>query len=132
VPRRVTGRCRASETTVAAATAAREKGTVGFQRAPASISTAEPRARSRAAQCGVASNSSAALAATTATWSPRGVGTPSADGTCCSAITHAMPMVKPAITGAGTYAIAAPARANARTSSITPAIRPTVRTPFAP
>lgn len=43
-----------------------------------------------------------------------------------------MPTVNPAITGAGTYAIAAPVRANASASSITPAISPTVSTPSAP
>ena len=56
----------------------------------------------RAGQFGCRANSTSARQATDQTFSPSGIGTPSALGTCCRTITAAMPRVKPSTTGAGT------------------------------
>jgi hypothetical protein len=95
------GRSATRAMTVAAATLTREKGTAGRHRAPRSMTAATPRAVRTGAGCGSPAKRRAASAATahTFSWSP--AGTPSAAGTCCSAITTAMPAVKPSITGTG-------------------------------
>ena len=58
--------------------------------------------------------------------------TPSAVGSCCRAMTTAIPAVNPSITGIGSSRTSPPTRANASTTRITPASSPTVRTPLAP
>ena len=86
---------------VAAATPTRENGTAGRHRPPSSISAATPSATTIAAGRGCAANRATASAATAHTFSPCAPVTPSAAGTCCSAMTTAMPAVKPSITGVG-------------------------------
>jgi hypothetical protein len=88
---------------VAAATPMRENGTPGRRRAPRSIKAATPRATATAAGCGWRAKRVTASAATAHTLSPCAPETPRAAGTCCRAMTTAMPAVKPSITGVGRY-----------------------------
>ncbi|MCR3750310.1 hypothetical protein LX88_004297 [Lentzea californiensis] len=100
VPIRGTGRDRVSATTVPAATASSENGIAGLQRAPTSMMRTTPPARATAGRAGPEPNARTAF---TTTLCPAGVGTPSAAGICCNAMTAAIPRVKPSTTGAGTY-----------------------------
>ena len=88
------------DTTVAPTTASRATGTAGRSREPSRISTATPALRARAARSGAENQSTTAATAETTTCSCWPV-VPSAAGTCCRAISAAMPSVNPSMTGSG-------------------------------
>jgi hypothetical protein len=90
-----------ADTPVAAATANNEYGAVGCQRAPTSMIAATVTATSSGNGCGLPANRRAASAAIAQTLSPCAPVTPRAAGTCCRAMTTAIPAVNPSTTGNG-------------------------------
>ena len=75
-------------------------GTAGRMRTKANITAATSNVTVTAAHCGFDSHVRTASSATKNTRSPSAE-TPSAAGTCCSAMMTAMPMVNPSMTGRG-------------------------------
>ena len=77
-------------------------------------------------------HSPTARTATTAVFSPSGLGTPSAAGTCWRKMITAMPTVNPSTTGHGTKARKRPSRGRRPRRSGRPAMSPTTSTASAP
>ena len=90
------------------------------------------RASATAGQLGMVTKPATAAAAVAQTCSCCPPSTPSAAGSCCRAMTTAIPAVNPSITGIGSSRTSPPTRANASTTRIAPASSPTVRTPLRP
>ncbi len=88
-------------TTVARPTARSENGTPGLMRAPTSMIAATPSAIAIEPADGSPTKVTTASSATRHTWSSPEALTPSATGTCWSAMTTAIPAVNPSTTGIG-------------------------------
>ena len=88
--------------------------------------------RERGERSGVATRRRRPAAATTAVFSPSGLATPSAAGTCWRKMIIAIPTVKPSITGQGMYARKRPSRANGGDHDQHPGDQPTTNTASTP
>ena len=88
--------------TEATTTASNEPGSARWRRTAPTMITATSTTSSSDDQLPSPRNASpTARTATAAVFSPAGLGTPSAVGTCCRKMMAAMPMVKPSTTGQG-------------------------------
>ncbi len=132
LPIRATSKPASCAVAVAAITAISDAGRALFRRGTSSITAMTSATSAIAARCPRSKVSRAALAATAAAFSPSGLRTPSAAGTCCRKMIAAIPTVKPSITGQGMKARYRPRRATAPATISTPAMIPTTKTASRP
>src|SRR4051794_3719005 len=119
-------------TRVAMITASNEAGNARWILGATTITATTIATSAMAANDPVPTELPTAFAAMTAVFSPPGLGTPSAAGTCWRKMIAAMPRVNPSITGHGTYASTRPTRNSPAATTSTPAITPTRITELAP
>src|SRR6476660_1447551 len=131
---RATGKPPRPATTVATTTATSEAGKPRCRRGSTAITTTTKMTKPvvRYESPGSPTDLRTACAAVRSTPDPEGTDTPSAAGTCWSAITVAMPTVNPSTTGHGTKATKRPRPLSPSTTNIAPASTATTATPAAP
>ena len=89
---------------MAATTANSDAGSDRRIRGTTTITATTSSTNATACTCPSETESPTARTATTAAFSPSGLATPSAAGTCCKKMITAMPTVNPSTTGHGMYA----------------------------